>query len=211
MGRRGGMLVLWLIGSAVAAPTAHAQAEIVPPPPNDDIVQAAAISPGSRVPADTRSAGVQPGEPLTTDPKCSPTTGQPVAGGQGIGATVWYQVTGNGKRLAVDTFGSQVDPANSTPPAGFDTILAVYKGTTPSTAAGIFVSCNDDFSVRSGQNTVHSRVRFQTEAGQTYLIQAGSYDGPEPGFDRGTIHVSLFEQPANDDGANAEVLAPGEY
>lgn len=77
--------------------------------------------------------------------------------------TLWYEVVGTGGPITIDTKGSL-----------FDTVVAVYDaGLEPVDGA-----CNDDvfLGVRSPDARVTTaKVTFMSEAGATYLVQAGSF------------------------------------
>ncbi|MFA5862037.1 MAG: S8 family serine peptidase [Candidatus Thermoplasmatota archaeon] len=77
-----------------------------------------------------------------------------------IGATVWYTYTpSTSGSKTTDTMGS-----------GFDTVLAVYTG---SSLTGLTnVGCNDDIS----GSDLDSRVTWTATAGTTYRIQVGGYN-----------------------------------
>lgn len=83
-----------------------------------------------------------------TDPDCD-----------GAGPTVWYEFTAAvSGRLEANTFGSD-----------YDTTL--YVG-TPDGAGGVnLIACNDDTS------GIQSRVRFDADAGTSYLFMVGSFGG----------------------------------
>ncbi len=73
------------------------------------------------------------------------------------GATVWFAfLSASDQRVEFTTFGSD-----------YDTTLSAYLG-TPSMDTE--VACNDDVA-----EDLTSRVRFDAEAGQTYLIMASSF------------------------------------
>jgi hypothetical protein len=78
------------------------------------------------------------------------------------GATVWYQVTPNlPAEVELHTYGST-----------YDTVLAVFTGVRGALAP---VACNDD-------SDLGSFVAFLAEVGQTYYIEAASYDGAAGGL-----------------------------
>lgn len=92
--------------------------------------------------------------------------------------TIWfrYVATFTGK-LLVNTFGSD-----------YDTILTAYPGTTSS---GAELACNDQVG-----GTNQSRVDFNVVAGQSYLIEASSYDfGGGPlvlNVDRADVRIGII-------------------
>lgn len=83
--------------------------------------------------------------------------GEPQPCGLG-GYSVWHRFTPSTSRmLSADTYGSN-----------YDTVLAVYRGTSLS---GLnFIGCNDD----SG-GTAQSRVSWFAQSGRTYYIQVGAF------------------------------------
>lgn len=86
--------------------------------------------------------------------------------------SVWYKVTPSSSgTLTVDTIGSN-----------FDTVLAVWTGSTPASLTS--VACNDDISYPSN---VQSRVQASVTAGQVYYIEAAGYSGGG----NLTIHATL--------------------
>ncbi|HVL89634.1 MAG TPA: hypothetical protein VM841_05290 [Actinomycetota bacterium] len=80
-------------------------------------------------------------------------------------STVWYRFEPqDSSSVRIDTAGSN-----------YDTTLAVYTGTASPPAWDLeLVDCNDDTS-----EDLTSAVGFQAEAGQTYYIQAGGFDGAQ--------------------------------
>lgn len=86
-------------------------------------------------------------------------TGEPAPCG-GIGKTVWWTWT--------PTTGGSTTMESIAP--GFDTVLAVYTGS--SLTALTTVVCNDDYT-----GSTLSRVTFTAVAGTTYRIQGGGYNG----------------------------------
>lgn len=77
--------------------------------------------------------------------------------------TVWFTVEGTGGPLTVDTAGSKMD-----------SVVAVY---TWDGSTFTEVACNDDYpSVEDFFRSLQGKVTFDSEAGKTYYIQAGSFD-----------------------------------
>ena len=74
-----------------------------------------------------------------------------------------------------DTLGSAFD---------FDTIVAVYRGTSISNL--IFITCSDDAVSPLGPSV----VSWQAQADKTYYIQVGGYSN-----DVGQLVVSFTKQP----------------
>jgi len=105
----------------------------------------------------TSGATVESGEPL---PDCQTSTG----------ATVWYKWTAPSSGTAtVSTVSGSTN---------FDTVLAVYTGSTLSGLSPY--GCSDDFS------GLQSQVSFSCTAGTTYRIQLGGYQGAQ-----GTAALSI--------------------
>lgn len=102
------------------------------------------------------------------------TTGGTDADCAGMSHTVWYRFTpSEDGRLEANTFTSD-----------YDTTLAVG---TPDGGGIDVIACNDDAG-----GTVQSRVRWDAEAGVTYLFQVGSFDDG-PG---GHLVFNLLSAPA---------------
>ncbi len=108
--------------------------------------------------------------------------GEPNHAGNAGGASLWWRWTAPASgRLTLSTEGSN-----------FDTLLAVYTGSSPSALTPI--AANDD--AEPGTNT--GRVKFEIAGGVTYLIAVDGKDGAT-----GEVTLSLtFSEPANDDFAN---------
>ena len=97
---------------------------------------------------------------------------------------MWYRFTPSSSgTLVVSTSGSS-----------FDTVLAVYTGTSVA-ALSPPLACNDDFV------TLQAQVSFAAEAGTTYYFQAGGFLGT-----MGTLKISVGLPPVNDDFANAIII-----
>jgi RHS repeat-associated protein/uncharacterized repeat protein (TIGR01451 family) len=98
------------------------------------------------------------------------TNGDPVAPcGYNFGKGVWYQFTpSTNGLLVIDTSGS-----------GFDTILGLYSGTCGNPT---YLNCNDD---DGGLTT--SRLTNVVNAGTTYYILAGGFDGAAGNL---TVHAA---------------------
>ena len=148
----------------------------LPPPANDDFVNAITI-PAPLPYTNTQSTGQ-----ATLEPE------EPAAPGicASTGATVWYRLTPSiSETLVVSTSGSS-----------FDTVLAVYTGTSIAALSPPLV-CNDDLM------TLQAQVSFAAEAGTTYYFQAGGFLGT-----MGTLKISVGLPPVNDDFANAIIIPP---
>jgi hypothetical protein len=76
-----------------------------------------------------------------------------------IGKTVWYAVEGTGGTITVSTTGSH-----------FDTLLGVY---TPNSDGLEQIACVDD--VFDGGFSLQAEITFDSEPGETYLLQAGGF------------------------------------
>ncbi|WP_333825796.1 S8 family peptidase [Pinisolibacter sp.] len=95
------------------------------------------------------------------------------------GNTVWWKFTAHlSGAYTIDTIGSM-----TTSGAGADTVLAVYTGTTLSGLTQI--AYDDD----SGLDLT-SRLTFNATAGQTYLIQVGTFSKGNP-LDAGPIRLNF--------------------
>ncbi|MEY2879572.1 MAG: hypothetical protein RLZZ15_1952 [Verrucomicrobiota bacterium] len=118
----------------------------------------------------------------------TPETGEPAHAGTAATTTLWWQwaatATGN---VTVSTTGSD-----------YDTVLAVYTGTT--LANLVAVASNDD---AGGAKT--SAVTFPAVSGTTYLLAVGGKNGAA-----GLTYMSLGTAPTNDDFAGATSLASAE-
>lgn len=124
-------------------------------PANDLPNDAVPAAPGSRFQLQTGGAAPAP----ELEASCSP-----------MAHTVWYELTGTGADVTIDTAGSN-----------FDTMIAVYDG------AGTEIACVDDVGPDLTR-TMQATVTVATEAGATYLVQVGSFDyaffGDPPEFGR---------------------------
>ena len=132
--------------------------------------------------ATTASATVEAGEPT---PSCGT-----------IGKTVWFRYTPAASgTLIADTIGS-----------GFDTLLAVYRG---STLGGLTqVGCNDD--IDNAASNLASKAQFAVTGGQTYYVQVGGFKGQSgvPASGALTFHLTeVLVPPANDAFAAAAGVA----
>jgi Ca2+-binding RTX toxin-like protein len=112
--------------------------------------------------------------------------GEPTHAGSGGGASVWYEWTAPASERAVI----------HTRWSGFDTVLAVYTGSSVDSLTE--VASNDD----SGPYDSDSAVRFDAVEGTTYRIAVDGFNGKKGEFD---LHWAL--RPANDDFAEAELVS----
>ena len=154
------------VAAATGSLTFNLAVSAVTPPANDNFVSAVDASPPSY--SETRStagASLEPGE-------------QRPCGDQ-IGATVWYkQSAATSGILTATTAGS-----------GFDTVLAVYKGSSLATLT--MLGCDDD----SGPGPT-SQISVIVAGGTTYFVQAGGWDNVSGSL---TFQVS-FAPAADSDG-----------
>jgi hypothetical protein len=135
-------------GNTDPTPAAWSWQVLPPAPANDMFAAAQAIAGGSgTISGTTVSATKEPGEPAH-------------AGNSG-GHSVWYRWQAP----------ARVNVTFSTSGSSFDTLLAVYEGS--SVSALVAVAANDD----SGSGTTTSRVRFRTRAGATYYIAVDGKNG----------------------------------
>lgn len=116
------------------------------PPDNDAPDGARPLELGTSVNQQTKATAAEPEEP------CVDTFG-------GLGKTVWYAVTGTGGQITVSTSGSD-----------FDTVVGVY---VPNGGGLDAVTCVDD--VFEEGFSFQAEVTWDSEPGQTYLIQAGGF------------------------------------
>jgi uncharacterized repeat protein (TIGR01451 family) len=86
------------------------------------------------------------------------------AGCAPLGSTVWYTLTSTTTGpVTVSTYGSD-----------FDTVLAVYAGTT---LGGLsLLACSDDAGLAGGR-TLQSQLTFSATMGTPYQVQVGGYQG----------------------------------
>ncbi|HEX8205644.1 MAG TPA: hypothetical protein VF587_06265, partial [Solirubrobacteraceae bacterium] len=160
-------MVALLACSAVLAPSAFAL------PPANDPFAASQLVTGASVTANG------------TNVEATKEPGEPNHAGYTGGKSVWYRWIAPADGVAVvDTFGSS-----------FDTVLAVYTGTT---VDGLhLVAGNDQY------NGNQSRVRISVTGGQEYRIAVDGYYGSQGSV---TLHVTASSAPANDNLANAAPL-----
>jgi outer membrane protein assembly factor BamB/subtilisin family serine protease len=142
-------------------------------PMNDDFATRAQLSgPNVRVRSSNAGATREAGEPLH-------------AGVTG-GASLWWTWTApSSSTVAFDTAGS-----------GFDTVLALYTGSSLSALQS--VASNDDAST----SVTTSRVLINVTAGTTYQIAVDGKNGAT-----GTVALQIGTVPANDNFANAQVVS----
>lgn len=139
-------------------------------PANDDFTEAVPLD-GAVFPVDTRAATTEDGEP---DEACDVPTG----------ATVWYTLpVTEGVQVEVRTLGSD-----------FDTVLALYSGTTLDALE--LVSCNDD-----ARPVLQSRIVHRPDVSETLYIQAGGFVGSTGGL---VVSTGPYAGPTN--GAFADAV-----
>jgi outer membrane protein assembly factor BamB/subtilisin family serine protease len=113
-------------------------------------------------------------------------TGEPVHGGVTGGASLWWTWTASTTSIvAFDTAGSN-----------FDTVLAIYTGSSLSTLQPIASNDNASASLST------SRVLINVTAGTTYQIAVDGKNGAT-----GTVSLQIGTVPANDNFANAQVVS----
>jgi hypothetical protein len=167
-----------------------------PPPANDDIADATPLlldTADSDAGQTNVDADEQTGEPLTAlglgycnNGSYSPDTGVDMSD------TVWYLITGNGRRITLDTRGS-----------GIDTVIAVYDGDS-----GVFIRCNDDIRTPAPSDT-DSELTFPSASGHPYLVQIGACRECSAAATEGHVEFVAFSAPANDTRSAAVTLATG--
>ncbi len=108
--------------------------------------------------------------------------------------SVWFKWTASADgTVEINTFGSAL--INPPPGLQFDTVLAVYTG---STLAGLQkIVGNDDTTDPATGRTKQSRIRFLAQSGTTYHIAFDGYNG-----DVGNVVLNILEhtaaRPSND-------------
>ncbi len=122
-------------------------------PANNTMANAVSLSVPGSVIGSNQGAGLEAGEPTP----CG-----------NIASTVWYRFTPQSTGVvSVDTTGSS-----------FDTVLALYLGTSVSGLSQLV--CNDDDPRANGGQT--SFLSAAVAAGQTYYVQVGGYSGLQGSF-----------------------------
>ncbi len=146
-------------------------------PPNDDFVNAIGLTLGSPTSGYTSNAGA------------TKEAGEPNHAGKVGGASLWYRF-----ELPVDAPIS-VDTCL----ADFDTLLAVYTGSTVSTLTPI-ASNDDNPSCATGSNRV-SKVVFNAKAHRPYAVAVDGFNGA-------TGHFFVAIDIANDFWQHRQVVGP---
>lgn len=125
---------------------------------------------------DLAAAALVTGLPFTDSVDTSDATmeaGEPAVPCAPLHATVWYALTLDAATLVgIDTAGSS-----------YDTVLGVYQGT--SYADLDLVDCNDD------DQDLQASLTFPAAAGETYLVQVGSFGEAEFGSGGGQLEISF--------------------
>lgn len=127
-----------------------------PVPVNDTPDGAIAVTPGTRLNAQTVATSYDPEVPISTCP-------------QGFfddfGRTLWYTIDGTGGPVTIDTAGSNMD-----------TLIGVYVRDGEDF---VEVACNDDVEYEPVGATLQAAVTLDaTEEGTTYHVQVGGYRFP---------------------------------
>ncbi|MEZ4684865.1 MAG: hypothetical protein R3B47_02020 [Bacteroidia bacterium] len=122
--------------------------------------------------------------------------GAPFCGTSNTSSGVWYTFTGNGNFVTLSTCAAG---------SSYDTKLTVYAG-----GCGV-LDCidgnDDDFSC--GFGTLRSTLSFLTSSGVTYHVLVHGFSSNAGSYEL-TVESILVIPPANDDCANAEVIADGD-
>jgi hypothetical protein len=128
------------------------------PPANDNFSAAKSLSLGTPVYGNTTYATLQSGEP-------QPYSSTKDCGIYGISKSVWFKVTPNYKgTIKVSTAGSS-----------FDTVVALYKGSSLTSLQQ--VNCSNDNSSPNWTDNMVAAV----DAGQTYYLQLSGTGGARSG------------------------------
>lgn len=134
------------------------------PPPSNDAFPGPTVT-GGQFAATNTSATLETGEPTSFSCAGSATT---------VGRTFWYSITPTAaSAITVSSLGSD-----------FDTVVAVYTGSA--VGALTQVACNDDAA-----STLQSTVQFAAQAGTTYRVQVGGYNGAAG---NATVNISSATQ-----------------
>jgi PKD repeat protein len=147
-------------------------------PANDDYLNATALA-GSSANGTANSAGA------------SAESGEPSHYGNPAEKSLWWTWTA-----------SQSGPVRiSTAGSAFDTVLAVYSGT--SLYSLLETASNDD-----ANGTWQSAVEFEAVLGKTYRIAVDGYEGDSGAV---VLEVTQSDAPLNDNFANAQALNTADY
>lgn len=143
-------------------------------PPNDNCSDAIDVTLNEIVAFNTTEATTD--GPLHLDSPC------PSSSNDSLFRDIWYRFTPDFTGLADWTLCSTAD---------FDTKIAVYNaGATCPLEDGDLLTCNDDFG---GCDANTSRIIFDVEAGQSYLLRLGGWGETAPGeAGSGTFVIEEF-------------------
>ena len=147
-------------------------------PSNDDFLNATALTGGTA--NDTANSAGATSE-----------SGEPSHDGNPAEKSLWWSWT------AVESGPVRISTAGS----AFDTVLAIYSGTSIYSLVGI--ASNDD-----ANGGWESQVEFDAVAGTTYRIAVDGYDGASGAV---ALAVSQSDSPSNDDFANAQTFDTADY
>jgi hypothetical protein len=151
--------------------TFHLAVSAVTPPATDNFVSAVNVSSLPYTDSNRATAGA------TLQPSEQRPCGDP------FGATVWYKHTSSGAGvITATTAGSS---------AGFDTVLAVYTGSSFATLSNL--SCDDD----SGPGPT-SQLAVNVASGTTYYFQAGGFDNATGSLTLGLTFTGSVADSDND-------------
>jgi hypothetical protein len=171
-----GKLRIVVLAAAIAAASSGGVASGAAgqvPPPNDAFADGLALS---------GDAGTR----FDSNAEATKEAGEPAHAGDPGGASVWYRWTAAQDGQAVfSTCGSD-----------FDTLLAVYTGSTVGSLTEVTSSNNDPDCDSS------SRVSFRASAGTQYHLAVDGAGGAS-----GDLFLDWFQRPANDDRADAQVIS----
>ena len=126
--------------------------------------------------------------------------GEPTHAGNAGGASIWYKFTANATvSLSIDSSAS-----------GFDTLLAVYSGST--LADLVAVAANDDIYSQSTLLRTQSQVFLNVTNGTNYFIAVDGFKGGGAAATGAvsmqmTFGASVFPAPSNDLFANAIAIS----
>src|SRR5262245_43126211 len=164
---------LWVIGvTLVSALVLAVPAALAAPPANDAFASA-------------RALGATSGDLAATSADATKEAGEPAHAGNPGGASVWFRLTPE-RTGRMTVFTRQIS---------FDTVLAVYTGTT---VGGLTeLASNNDY----GATSHASRVTFPVVPGTNYFIAVDGVGGAS-----GSFGLRWRQGPANDEFADAVSL-----
>jgi hypothetical protein len=164
---------LWVIGvTLVSALVLAVPAALAAPPANDAFASA-------------RALGASSGDLAATSADATKEAGEPAHAGNPGGASVWFRLTPE-RTGRMTVFTRQIS---------FDTVLAVYTGTT---VGGLTeIASNNDY----GATSHASRVTFPVVPGTNYFIAVDGVGGAS-----GSFSLRWRQGPANDEFADAVSL-----